>query len=154
MNEEEIVHYIPTHYMCGEWKSNYERSERGEEEMEQSRCQSHTSHVAVVDLPPPSLHPLVLTSLSGCQQCFSAWRQSFTKVCFLLPSTFTPSLADNDNLWLVASVHPSQAQPRHPLSESTGIKVEPIVFSRKIPMTQHLCLQKRSVSKDREVFIF
>lgn len=30
---------------------------------------------------PPSLPPSVLTSLSGCQRCFSAWRQSFTKVC-------------------------------------------------------------------------
>lgn len=143
MNEEEIVHYIPTHYMCGEWKSNYEWSERGEEEMEQSRCQSHTSHVAVVDLPPPSLPPSLLRFSPPCQDVSSVSRHGVSpsqKSVFPPPIsfTFTPSLADNDNLWLVASVHPSQTQPRHPLSESTGIIVEPIVFSRKVPMAQHL----------------
>lgn len=38
------------------WRSNCEQREEREgrgEEAAQARCQSHTSHVAVVDLPPP-----------------------------------------------------------------------------------------------------
>lgn len=41
--------------MCRVWRSNYEQRERREGETAQARCQSHTAHVAVVDLPPPCL---------------------------------------------------------------------------------------------------
>lgn len=45
--------------------------------MEPSRCQSHTSHVAVVDLPPlslplsPSLHPSIPRFSPLCQDVSS-----------------------------------------------------------------------------------
>lgn len=49
---------------------------------------SHTLHMwlwLTFHLPPslyPFIHPSLLTSLSGCQRCFLALRECFTKVCF------------------------------------------------------------------------
>lgn len=55
MKEEDIQRQVLAQYMCRVRRSNYELRERREEETAQARCQSHTAHVAVVDLPPPCL---------------------------------------------------------------------------------------------------
>lgn len=139
--------------------------------MEPSRCLPHTSHVAVVDLPPLSLfpslhqsiHPLFLTPLSGCRQCFSAWRQTFTQACVSSScSSYSLHLLNiykftSDWLWqFVACCFRSIYLPNRDIQlsenvatqETAGNEVEPVVFCHKVPVTQHLCREKRSVSED------
>lgn len=83
MNKEEMIHQIPTHYTGSEWKWNCEQAKK----RRSSPDHSHTLHMWLwltfhLSLALPlSIHPSLLASLSGCQPCFSARRQSFAEAC-------------------------------------------------------------------------
>lgn len=88
MNGEEIMCKI--HRQPG-WKwmtAQLLPESEGRSEEERSRCQPHTSHVAVVDLAPLSVHPSCTRFSPVCQDVGSISRRGVKRlVCVLwLPS--------------------------------------------------------------------
>lgn len=122
------------------------RVKGGGAEMEQSRCQSHASHVAVVDLPPLSHSSYLYPSIP----CFSPLCQDVSSVSqhgvrpshdpvFPPTSSFFPPLSSPES-----PPHPSPIW-KYWHTTTTGMKVEPIVLSNQIMSTQYL-LQKEMCS--------
>ena len=125
--------------------------EEEEEEEEESRCQAHTSHVAVVDLPPlpPSLHPSILHPSCFSPLCQDVGSVSRRSVKHSHEPAFPPPLTLSAKRSHEARVHlqcPTQTDTFLKVQEQVAQKRSPLC-SRKVGTTQNLCLHKRPDSK-------
>lgn len=130
---------------------NYEEGERGGGK-ERSRCQAHTSHVAVVDLPPLSLQPSMPCFSLLCQGVSSVSQHGVT--ASHMPA-FPPPLILQINLMMTICGSMRQCTnlmryTKKTLSKNSGLQENwhETGAHCKVTMTQQLCLQERFVSKD------